>query len=94
MPRTIAVPRRDWTHLRELLGVRVPRDYARGIYEHLLVHMWIFSEEASRDVGHDAAARDWLAHYHWPAMALLASHLPGAGHQTLSSEYLRILDHL
>jgi hypothetical protein len=80
--------------LRELLGVRVPPAYASRLYEHILVHKWLLSEQAGHDVGLDAAARDWLTHFHQPAMEFMASYLPSADAQTLYAEYLRILDHM
>jgi hypothetical protein len=79
--------------LRALLGVRVPRAYAARIYEHILVHKWLLSERAHKDVGMAAAARDWVARYHEPALAFLAAYLPDADPRTLYAEYLNILDH-
>jgi hypothetical protein len=79
--------------VRELLGVRVPRPYAQRLYQHLLVHKWLLSEQAGHDVGMDRAARDWNAHFHQPALAFVASYLPGADSGTTYATYLAILDH-
>lgn len=96
VPWRAATLRPGWyvQRLRELLGVRVPRAYARQLYEHILVHKWLLSEQAGHDVGVDAAARDWLAHFHRPAMEFLSSYLPAADQPTMYAEYLRILDHM
>jgi hypothetical protein len=90
-----ATLRPEWyvRELHTLLGVRVPRAYAERIYEHLLVHKWLMSERAHADIGMEAAARDWLARYHQPALAFLAAYLPGADPRTLYAAYLAILDH-
>jgi hypothetical protein len=90
-----ATLRPEWyvRELRTLLGVRVPRAYAERIYEHLLVHKWLLSEQAHADIGLEAAARDWLARYHQSALAFLAAYLPGADARTLYANYLNILDH-
>jgi hypothetical protein len=90
-----ATVRPEWyvRELRTLLGTRVPRAYAQRIYEHILVHKWLMSERALADIGLEAAARDWVARYHQPALAFLAAYLPNADTRTLYAEYLNILDH-
>lgn len=79
--------------LRELLGVVVPTPYARRLYQHLLVHKWLLSEQADRDVGIEAAAQSWLTEYHQPMLAFIASYLPHANVGTIYSTYVAILDH-
>lgn len=95
-PWRAATLRPGWyvQRLRELLGVRVPRAYASRLYDHLLVHKWLMSEQAGHDVGLAAAARDWLALMHRPAMEFLGAYLPGADPATVYREYLGILDHM
>jgi hypothetical protein len=90
-----ATLRSEWyaRELRALLGTRVPRAYAARVYEHLLVHKWLLSERAHKDIGLAAAARDWVARYHEPALAFLAAYLPDADPRTRYAEYLNILDH-
>lgn len=95
MKLQIATLRPGWyvQRLRELLGVRVPRVYARRIYQHINVHKWLMSERAGRDVGMAVAARDWLEYEHQPAMAFLESYLPHANSAMLYAAYVAILDH-
>ena len=91
----IATLRPGWyvQRLRELLGVRVPRAYARRIYQHINVHKWLMSERAGRDVGMAAAARDWYEQEHRPAVTFLESYLPHADLVTFYSTYVDILDY-
>jgi hypothetical protein len=79
--------------LQEYLGVRVPRSYARRLYQHLLVHKWLLSERAGQDVGISAAAEDWLRSYHEPLLAWIAAYLAGADTASTYGTYLAILDH-
>lgn len=79
--------------LHEFLGVRVPRVYARRLYQHLLVHKWLLSERARNDVGMLVAADDWLRRYHRPLLAWLADYLPEADAGDTYGPYLAILDH-
>jgi hypothetical protein len=78
--------------LRELLGVRVPRAYAQRLYQHLLIHKWLLSEQAGHDVGIGVAAEDWLAQYDQPALDFLATYMPEADPHTLYATYLAVLD--
>ena len=91
----IATLRPGWyaQRLRELLGVRVPRAYARPIYQHINVHKWLMSERVGHDVGMDAAARDWFEQQHKPAMTFLDSYLSHADLATRYAAYVDILDH-
>lgn len=91
----VATLRPGWyvQRLRELLGVRIPRLYARRIYHHINVHKWVMSEQAGRDVGMDTAARDWYQNYHLPLLAFLDTFLPHADLATTYEAYAAILDH-
>ena len=91
----VATLRPGWyvQRLRELLGVRVPRMYAKRIYQHINVHKWLMSEQVGHDVGMAAAARDWYEREHVPALAFLESYLPHADSATLYAAYVGILDH-
>jgi hypothetical protein len=80
--------------LRDLLGERIPRAHARAVYQHILVHKWLLSEQAGEDIGIEAAARDWLARYHQPTLAFLATYLPRSDIGTTYAVYLDILDHI
>lgn len=92
----VATVRPGWyvQRLRELLGARVPRAYAPRLYAHISLHKWLLSERAGRDVGMDAAARDWDANYHRPLLAMLDAYQPEAGDAARYRTYLAILDHL
>jgi hypothetical protein len=79
--------------LGTLLGERVPRAYARRVYQHLLVHKWLMSERAGHDIGLDTAARDWSERIHQPAMRFLDAYLPNADAGLRYDTYLAILDH-
>ena len=91
----VATLRPNWYvhRLRELLGVRVPRQYAPRIYQHLTIHKWLLSEQAGHDVGIEAAARDWYTRYHQPALAFIEAYEPGADLYSRYARYLAILDH-
>lgn len=91
----IATLRPRWytQRVRDLLGVRVPRAAAMRIYRQLNLHKYLLSERAGRDVGMDAAARDWLIHYHQPLMRFLESYLPNADLARRYEAYVSILNH-
>lgn len=91
----IATLRPRWytQRMHDLLGIRVPRAAAMRIYRQLNVHKYLLSERAGRDVGMDAAARDWLIHYHQPLMRFLESYLPGADLTRRYEAYVSILNH-
>ena len=90
----VATLRPGWymRRLRVLLGVRVPRAEAQRIYQHINVHKWLLSERAGRDVGTDAAARDWYEHVHLPLLAFLDSYIPEADTATRYHIYADVLD--
>ena len=91
----VATLRLGWyvQRLRELLGARIPRPYARRIYHHINVHKWVLSERAGHDVGMDTTARDWYQNYHLPLLAFLDTFLPHADLTTTYEAYAAILDH-
>jgi uncharacterized protein DUF4032 len=55
----------------QLLGIKVPRIYARRFYNMILGHQALMSQHEGRDVSIEEAARDWYTHYHLPAILLL-----------------------
>lgn len=78
--------------LRDLIGIWVPRTHARRIYDLLLGHKWLMSEEAGHDVGLAEAAQDWRERYHDPLIQILQAYAPG---QTIDYDrYLAIMHHL
>ncbi|MEO7002500.1 MAG: DUF4032 domain-containing protein [Ktedonobacterales bacterium] len=91
----VATVRSGWyvRRLRELLGVRVSRLYAARIYHQVNLHKWLMSERAGRDVGMDAAARDWYTRYHQPILAFLDAYLPTVDTNARYAAYLGILNH-
>jgi hypothetical protein len=91
----IATLRPRWytQRIHDLLGIRIPRAAAIRIYRQLNVHKYLLSERAGRDVGMDAATRDWLTRYHQPLMRFLESYLPGADLTRRYEAYVSILNH-
>jgi hypothetical protein len=61
--------------IQELLGITVPRQYARRFYNMILGHQAIMSKNEGRDVSIEEAARHWYTHYHLPAILLLRQNL-------------------
>ncbi len=57
--------------IHELLGIQIPRKYARRFYNMILGHQAIMSEALKREVSIEEAARDWYQHYHLPTVLLL-----------------------
>ncbi len=78
--------------LRDLMGVWVPRAYARRIYDLVLGHKWLMSEEAGHDVGLADAAADWRERYHEPLARLLGTYTPGQSIDFV--RYLAIMQHI
>ncbi|MGZ3583045.1 MAG: DUF4032 domain-containing protein [Ktedonobacterales bacterium] len=91
----VATLRPGWyvQRLCALLGVHIPRPYARRIYHHINVHKWVMSEQAGHDVGMETTARDWYQNYHLPLLAFLDTFLPHADIATTYEAYAAILDH-
>lgn len=78
--------------LRDLMGVWIPRAYARRVYDLVLGHKWLMSEVAGHDVGLGDAAADWRARYHDPLVKLMQTYAPG---QPLNFDaYLAIMHHI
>lgn len=59
----------------ELLGIQVPRVYARRFYNMILGHQAIMSRDEGRDVSIEEAAYHWYYKYHLPTILLLRRHL-------------------
>jgi hypothetical protein len=57
--------------IHKLLGITVPRIYARRFYNMLLGHQALMSKQEGRDVSIEEAAQDWYTRYHVPAILLL-----------------------
>ncbi len=69
-------PRWYQERIRALLGITIPRQFARQFYDHLLTHKWLLSERAHHEVSLEEAARDWYERYHLPAITLLSTYFP------------------
>ncbi len=69
-------PRWYREQLRDLIGVWIPQAYARRVYDLMIGHKWLMSEQAGYDVGLVAAAEDWRMRYHDPLVALLHAYTP------------------
>ena len=61
--------------IRQLLGISIPRRYARRFYNMLLGHQAIMSKDEDRDVPLEEAAEDYYTHYHLPMILLLRKYL-------------------
>jgi Domain of unknown function (DUF4032) len=61
--------------IRELLGIHIPRTYARRFYGIIAGHQAIMSEHEGRPVSIEEAAKDWYTRYHLPTILLLRQHL-------------------
>ncbi len=61
--------------IRALLGITVPRGYARRFYNTLLSHQALLSKNEHREVSLEEAAQDWYTRYHLPAILLLRRNL-------------------
>jgi hypothetical protein len=85
-------PRWYREQLRDLIGVWIPQVYARRVYDLILGHKWLMSEEAGYDVGLVASAEDWRMRYHDPLVALLNAYTPD---QPLDfTRYIAILQYI
>src|SRR5260370_7164063 len=59
----------------ELLGITIPRTYARRFYNMILGHQAIMSNDEERDVSIQEAAEHWYTQSHLPPILLLRNHL-------------------
>src|SRR6266567_2943817 len=75
----------------ELLGINVPRRYARRLYNTILSHQVLMSQHEGHTVSIEEAAKDWYTHYHLPAILLLRQHLTSG--QDPMDAYFSIMDH-
>ena len=76
--------------IHELLGITVPRIYARRFYNTLLGHQAIMSKHEHREVTLEEAAHDWYVNYHLPAILLLQRSL--TSEQDPMQAYFAIMD--
>ncbi len=77
--------------IHELLGIYLPRVYARRFYNMILGHQAIMSKEEGRDVTLEEAAQHWYINYHLPTILLLRKHL--TSNQDPMKAYFSIMDH-
>jgi Domain of unknown function (DUF4032) len=77
--------------IHELLGIHVPRIYARRFYNMILGHQAIMSKREGRDVTLEEAAQHWYTNYHLPTILLLRKHL--SSKQDPMQAYFSIMDH-
>jgi hypothetical protein len=61
--------------IHELLGIHVPRRYARRFYNTILSHQYQLSKNEGHKVSLERAAKDWYTRYHLPAILFLRQHL-------------------
>lgn len=57
--------------IHDLIGIKIPRQYARRFYNMILGHQTIMSRNLGRDVTVEEAAQDWYTRYHLPTILLL-----------------------
>ena len=72
----IVRPRWYQERIHDLLGITIPRPFARQFYSHLITHQWLMSERAHKEISLEDAARDWYERYHLPAITLLSTYFP------------------
>jgi hypothetical protein len=91
----VATLRPSWyvRRIRDLLGVHLPRALAARIYNHISIHKWLLSEQQGRDVGMEAAVRDWRERFHRPLLTFLDAYLPDEDVSARYATYVAILDH-
>ena len=77
--------------IHELLGITVPRIYARRFYNMILSHQAIMSKNENRYVSIEEAAHHWYYNYHLPTILLLRTHL--TSEQDPMQAYFSIMRH-
>jgi hypothetical protein len=77
--------------IHDLLGITVPRIYARRFYNMILGHQASMSTGEGRDVSIEEAAKDWYTRYHLPTILLLRKHL--TSEQDPMQAYFSIIQH-
>jgi Domain of unknown function (DUF4032) len=77
--------------IHDLLGITVPRVYARRFYNMILGHQATMSKNEGRDVSLEEAAQDWYTRYHLPTILLLRKLLTSG--QDPMKAYFSIMDH-
>lgn len=83
-------PRWYQQRIEELLGVRIPRRFARQFYEHLTRHQWLMCERTRQEISLEEAASDWYERYHLPEITLLRTYFPTESDSL--EVYLGVLD--
>ena len=76
--------------IQELLGITVPRMYARRFYNTILSHQALMSQREGREVSVEEAAKDFYTRYHLPTILFLRQILT-SGQDPLQA-YFSILD--
>src|SRR5437667_3762235 len=77
--------------IHELLGIHVPRAYARRFYNMILGHQALMSTHEGRQVSIEEAAKDWYTRYHLPTILLLRQIL--TSDQDPMAAYFSLLRH-
>ncbi len=77
--------------IHDLLGITVPRIYARRFYNMILGHQASMSKDERRDVSIEEAAKDWYTRYHLPIILLLRKHL--SSEEDPMQAYFSIIQH-
>jgi hypothetical protein len=77
-------------HIYRLLGITIPRKYARRFYNMILGHQAIMRRQERRDVSLEEAAKDWYSRYHLPTILLLRQRL--TSDQDPMQVYFAIMD--
>src|SRR5205823_13086111 len=72
---TTVLPHWYVQRIQKLLGITIPRKYARRFYNTILSHQAILSKNEGRDVSIEEAAKDWYTRYHLPAILILRQNL-------------------
>lgn len=75
----------------QLLGIHIPRQYARRFYNTILGHQAMMSQQEGRNVTLEEAAEHWYTNYHLPAILLLRRHLTSG--QDPMQIYFAIMDY-
>jgi hypothetical protein len=77
--------------IRELLGITIPRVYARRFYNTILSHQATLGDQQGHKVSIEEAAKDWYTRYHLPLILLLRQHL--GRDQDPMKAYFEIIHH-
>jgi Domain of unknown function (DUF4032) len=86
-----ALPGWHSRRIHELLGINVPRNYARHFYNMILSHQAFMSQNEGHNVGIEEAAQHWYTSYHMPTILLLRKQL--TSEQDPMRAYFSIMQH-